>query len=105
MTLRPDSQVYDKWKTPPMALSLDVYFFNWTNPEDFKNLSTKPNLVQLGPYRFTEKQDKIDIKWNPENASVTYRKKSDFYFDEEGSNGSLDDTIVTLNAVALVSGY
>ncbi|XP_019846775.2 protein peste [Bactrocera dorsalis] len=101
MTLRPDSQVYDKWKTPPMALSLDVYFFNWTNPEDFKNLTTKPNLVQLGPYRFTEKQDKVDIKWNPENASVTYRRKSDFYFDEEGSNGSLDDTIVTLNAVAL----
>uniref|UniRef100_A0A0A1WNN1 Protein croquemort n=1 Tax=Zeugodacus cucurbitae TaxID=28588 RepID=A0A0A1WNN1_ZEUCU len=101
MTLRPNSQVYDKWKNPPLALSLDVYFFNWTNPEDFKNLTTKPNFVQLGPYRFTEKQDKVDIRWNPENASVTYRKKSDFYFDQEGSNGSLDDTIVTLNAVAL----
>ncbi|XP_054741988.1 protein peste-like [Anastrepha obliqua] len=101
MILRPNSEVYDKWKSPPMTLSLDIYLYNWTNPEDFKNLSTKPNFEQLGPYRFTEKQDKVNIQWNPANASVTYRKKSDFYFDAKGSNGSLDDVIVTLNAVAL----
>ncbi|XP_037825530.1 protein peste-like [Lucilia sericata] len=101
MVLRPDSEVYDKWKTPPIPLSLDIYLYNWTNPEDFKNFSTKPILEQCGPYRFTEKPDKVDINWHPENASVTYRKKSLFYFDAAGSKGSLDDEITTLNAVAL----
>ncbi|XP_067623366.1 protein peste-like [Eurosta solidaginis] len=101
MILRPDSQVYDKWKSPPMSLSLDIYLFNWTNPDDFKNLSTKPSFEQLGPYRFTEIQDKTDIQWVPENSTVTYRRKSDYYFDAEGSNGTLDDVVVTLNAVAL----
>lgn len=102
MILRPDSEVYDKWKNPPIALSLDIYLYNWTNPEDFKNFSTKPILEQCGPYRFTEKPDKVDINWHPDNGSVTYRKKSDFFFDAAGSKGSLDDEIITLNAVALV---
>lgn len=95
--------VYNKWKNPPISLSLDIYLYNWTNPEDFGNDSIKPILQQCGPYRFTEKPDKVDINWHPENASVTYRRKSYYYFDAAGSNGSLDDEIVSLNAVALVS--
>ncbi|XP_017060504.1 protein peste [Drosophila ficusphila] len=101
MALAPDTRVYDNWKSPPMDLSLDIYLFNWTNPEDFGNLSTKPIMEQVGPYRFTERPDKVDLNWHPENASVSYRRRSLFYFDAEGSNGSLDDEINTLNAVAL----
>lgn len=103
MVLRPDSTVYEKWKTPPIPLSLDIYLYNWTNPADFKNFSTKPILKQCGPYRFTEKSDKVDIKWHPDNASVTYRKRSLFYFNAAESRGTLQDEIITLNAVALVS--
>lgn len=76
--------------------------FNWTNPDDFKNLSTKPKFQQLGPYRFTEKPDKVDITWNPENSTVTYRRLSLYYFDEEGSKGRLDDVVTSVNVVALV---
>lgn len=101
IALRPNSRVYESWKVPPLDLNLDIYFFNWTNPDDFRNLSTKPILQQLGPYRFKEKPDKVDIVWHPENYTVSYRKKSDFYFDAENSNGSLDDEITILNAVAL----
>ncbi|XP_075153553.1 protein peste-like [Haematobia irritans] len=104
MVLRPDSMVYDKWKNPPVALNLDIYLYNWTNSEDFANTSTKPILEQCGPYRFIEKPDKVDIDWNNKNSSVTYRRKSYFYFDAAGSNGSLDDEIITLNAVALSAG-
>jgi hypothetical protein len=31
---------------------MDVYFFNWTNPEELMNDGFKPNLVEVGPYRF-----------------------------------------------------
>ncbi|KAH8249240.1 hypothetical protein KR032_007575 [Drosophila birchii] len=101
MALAPDTRVYDNWKSPPLDLSLDIYLYNWTNPEDYGNFSTKPIMQQVGPYRFTERPDKVDIAWHPENASVSYRRLSFFYFDAEGSNGSLDDEIITLNAVAL----
>lgn len=84
---------------------MDVYFFNWTNPEDLKNHSTKPILEELGPYRFTERPEKVDIEWHDENATVSYRKKSVYFFDEEGSNGSLDDVISSINIVALVSTH
>lgn len=84
---------------------MDVYFFNWTNPEDLKNHSTKPILEELGPYRFTERPEKVDIVWHDENATVSYRKKSVYFFDEEGSNGSLDDVISSINVVALVSTH
>jgi len=32
---------------------MDIYFFNWTNPEELMNDGFKPNLVEMGPYRFT----------------------------------------------------
>lgn len=102
MALAPDTRVYENWKTPPMELHLDIYLYNWTNPEEFGNLSSKPILQQLGPYRFIDKPDKVNISWHPANSSVTYRRRSFYYFDAAGSAGSLDDEITTLNAVALV---
>lgn len=101
LKLRPTSRGYDAWVTPPFPLSMDVYFFNWTNPEDLKNHSTKPILEELGPYRFTERPEKVDIVWHDRNSTVSYRKKSVYFFDEEGSNGSLDDVISSINVVAL----
>lgn len=90
------------WKSPPIPMTLDIYLYNWTNPEEFLN-HTKPNVVQCGPYVFVEKPDKVNITWHPENSTVSYMKKSRFYFDEEKSKGSLDDVITSLNVVALVS--
>ncbi|XP_037037041.1 protein peste-like [Bradysia coprophila] len=101
MQLTPTSLSFEAWKQPPINLSLDIYMFNWTNHEDYKNHSTQPHFMQLGPYRFTEKPDKVDIKFNPENSTVTYRRLSMFHFDAAGSNGSLDDIVTTVNLVAL----
>lgn len=101
LQLKPHSRSYDAWKQPPIELSLDIYLWNWTNPEDFKNASILPKFEQLGPYRFTEKPDKIDVKFNPKNSTVTFRRLSQFFFDEEGSNGSLDDLVTSVNVVAL----
>ncbi|KAH8377767.1 hypothetical protein KR093_007059 [Drosophila rubida] len=101
MALAPDTRVFENWKTPPMELHLDIYMFNWTNPEDFGNLSTKPILQQLGPYRFVDRPDKVNISWHPANHTVSYKRRSYYYFDAEGSAGSLDDAVTTLNAVTL----
>lgn len=82
----------------------DIYLFNWTNPSNFSEDSEfeKPILEQIGPYRFVEKTDKVDIVWNS-NRTVSFRKKSTYFFDPVNSKGRLDDSITTLNIVALVS--
>lgn len=81
---------------------MDIYFFNWTNPDDITNHSTKPIMVELGPYRFREKPQKINITFNDNNSTVSYKTMSTFYFDYDGSNGTLDDVITTINVVAVV---
>ncbi|XP_043065297.1 LOW QUALITY PROTEIN: protein peste [Drosophila ficusphila] len=101
MALSPTSRSYDGWKVSPLPLNFDVYLFNWTNPEDFYvGSGKKPHFVQLGPYRFREQPDKVDIVWHNQNDSVSFHKKSWFYFDAAGSNGSLSDMVTQVNTVA-----
>jgi scavenger receptor class B, member 1 len=84
-----------------VPLYLDIYFFNWTNAEDFLDKTTKPIMKEIGPYRFREFRDKKNIEFNELNSTVSYRSFSTFYFDEGGSNGTLDDVIAQLNIVAV----
>lgn len=83
-----------------MPLYFDVYFFNWTNSEEFLDETKKPIMKEVGPYRFREVRDKKNITFNS-NSTVSYRPTSTFFFDEEGSNGTLDDVITQLNIVAV----
>lgn len=101
MQLTPESSSYSKWKKPPIPATMDIYFFNWTNAEQFYDTSIKPKFEQIGPYRFREYPEKINITWNP-NSTVSYKMMSTFYFDEEGSTGKMDDLITTINVVAVV---
>lgn len=102
--LGPNTRSYDVWKTPPIPMYFDIYLFNWTNPSNFSSDEAfpKPILKEIGPYRFVEKPDKEDIVWN-DNQTVSFRKKSTFFFDVANSKGRMDDMITTLNIVALVS--
>lgn len=80
---------------------MDIYLFNWTNPEDIKDPATKPILKQLGPYRFREYPDKHNITFHDNNNTVSYRKSSLFYFEEEASNGTLNDIVSVVNLLAV----
>ncbi|XP_034101504.2 LOW QUALITY PROTEIN: protein peste [Drosophila albomicans] len=101
MALSPTSRAYPDWKVSPLPLNFDVYLFNWTNPEDFYvDSPRKPRFEQLGPYRFREQPDKVDIEWHNQNASVSFRKKAFYYFDAAGSNGTLKDIVTSVNTVA-----
>lgn len=82
---------------------MDFYFFNWTNPHEIKDNMSKPIFHQLGPYRFLDIPEKTNITFD-ENSTVTYQKFSYFYFDPEGSNGSLSDVVTTINTVAIIAG-
>ncbi|KAG5680460.1 hypothetical protein PVAND_009968 [Polypedilum vanderplanki] len=101
LELQPDSRTFPEWKKPTVPLYMDIYIFNWTNPEDINNHTTKPIVKQLGPYRFREYPDKHNITFHDNNNTVTYRKSSLFYFEENGSNGTLDDVVSVVNMLAV----
>lgn len=103
MVLKPHSKSFKLWKNPPIALNFDVYLYNWTNPtnlteDDFE----KPIVEQIGPYRFTEVTEKSNVKWHPKNLTISFDRRSVYYFNAEESVGRLDDMITTVNAVAMV---
>lgn len=102
--LGPHSKSYAFWKNPPTPIYFDIYLFNWTNPSNFNRdeVFPKPILKEIGPYRFIEKKDKEDIVWN-DNQTVSFRRKSTYFFDAVNSKGKMDDIVTTLDIVALVN--
>lgn len=91
------------WKKPPIALNFDVYLYNWTNPSNLTDDDfVKPIVQQVGPYRFTEITEKSKIRWHPKNFTISYKRRSVYYFNPEESVGRLDDKITTINVVAMV---
>lgn len=105
MSLTPSSKAYELWKDtsglPPMYLK--IYFFNWTNPDELR--TSKPVLQQLGPYAFREVREKLNIVFHPENHTVSYFQRRYWYFEQDESNGSLEDEITQLNIVAISAAH
>ncbi|XP_069695607.1 protein peste-like isoform X2 [Periplaneta americana] len=102
MILSHGSKVYEMWSKPPVPINMDVYLFNYTNPGQLKEKDYKPHLVQMGPYRFREFHEKVDVVFN-ENHTVTYRQVRRWYHDAENSNGSLKDNVTTLNVLPIAA--
>lgn len=91
------------WSEPPQPIYMDIYLFNWTNPEEFTNKSVNPKFEEIGPYRFQEIPQKVNVTWHDHNATVSYRKQSRYFFVPEQSKGRLNDVITSVNVIALVS--
>ncbi|PSN44140.1 hypothetical protein C0J52_15657 [Blattella germanica] len=104
LPLKPDSLSFKLWKDPEVPIRLNVYFFNWTNPEQIYDSEFKPNFVEIGPYVFREYYMKVNFTWN-ENNTVSYNRKRYWHFEEENSVGRLEDNITTLNPIALSAAY
>lgn len=102
LVLKPDNHLYEIWHKNPIPLTIDFYFHNWTNPHEIYDHEKKPRFEQVGPYRFGETKEKVNVTFNA-NDTVTFRHLKYWYFDSENSNGSLSDVIHTINPVLLVS--
>ncbi|KAF5307094.1 hypothetical protein FQR65_LT07153 [Abscondita terminalis] len=100
----PDTKVYRAWQKPADPIIMNMYFFNWTNPEDIDNPNVKPKFIQVGPYRYKHTKEKTEIVWN-DNQTITYTYLKYFYFDEENSPNHHSDMITTINAVPLTVAH
>ncbi|KAF5278409.1 hypothetical protein FQA39_LY05898 [Lamprigera yunnana] len=99
LTLSENSASFEGWqKTRPLQMNL--YLFNWTNPEDINDPNIKPKFVEVGPYRLNHVREKVNITWNTHNDTITYKQLLSYYYDEN-SPGNLSDVITTIDMVAL----
>ncbi|KAK0075820.1 hypothetical protein PV325_006271, partial [Microctonus aethiopoides] len=106
LPLTPRSRIFEIWKdTNEIPMNMEFYFFNWTNPEELKIPGKKPNFIEVGPYTFKEKIEKVNIVFHPENNTVSFDQRKFWYFDPEKSNGKLSDKIVHLNVVAVSAAH
>lgn len=81
---------------------LSITMFNWTNPNDIRTPKYKPNLVEMGPYVFMEKHQRVNVTFHPENDTVSFDQIRTWHFVAEKSNGSLDDEVTNVNVIAAV---
>lgn len=101
LSMTPNSIVYKLWKDVPFDIAVDMFFFNWTNPQDIYNTSVKPKFREVGPYRFWQKEDKQNITWN-DNGTITFLQRRFWYYDETVRKNGLLDNITTVNTIPLV---
>lgn len=62
-------------------------------------------FVTSGPYRFREVRKHVNVTFHAHNSSVAYRTQRSWFFDSETSNGSLHDTVTSINMIAAVSQF
>ncbi|XP_071514706.1 lysosome membrane protein 2-like [Panulirus ornatus] len=105
LVLRNGTEVYQKWKNPPVVPHLCIYFFNVTNQEEFLS-GDKPVLQEVGPYCYREHWEKVNVLFH-DNGTVSYETQKHYFFEVERSVGDEDDVITTLNIpmVAAVSQW
>lgn len=79
LAIREGGRSYKWWKQPPVVPRMQIYIYNVTNADEFLNNGDKPVLQELGPYVYTQRWEKTDIKFN-DNGTVSYRVKKTFVF-------------------------
>ncbi|XP_055858745.1 protein croquemort [Episyrphus balteatus] len=98
LVLKEGTENFENWKETPIPIYTKFTLFNWTNPEEFRNPNVKPNLVEMGPYVFLEKDLKMDLDFH-ENNTVSYYNRKSWFFIPEMSNGTLDDMVTAAHVI------
>lgn len=60
-------------------------------------------MQEIGPYFFDETKEKVNITWDSDNGTVTFYHLKKWWFNQEKSNGRLNDNVTSVNPIALVS--
>ncbi|XP_069994200.1 scavenger receptor class B member 1 [Penaeus vannamei] len=102
MAVAEGSASYDMWRVPPMPLYLQVYFFNISNPDEFVK-GAKPILQEVGPFCYREYHEKKEIVFHPNNTVTFFQQRWWIWDAEMSGNHTVDDIIVGLNTIPVVS--
>lgn len=94
LALKPGTDAYDRWVTLPIDLDMKLYIFNVTNKEEIMK-GAKPKLQELGPYVYKQHRHKVDIKYDEQGDTLSYRQILIHTFDQEQSAPFKETDVVT----------
>jgi len=103
MPLKPGTDRYQSWLSPPVQPHLTGYAFNVTNPEEVMN-GEKPILQEVGPFVYkavTVKDSRDNIEVGEE--TLTYKPRKFYFIDLEQSIGDPDTTFIIAPNIPLIS--
>jgi len=112
MALAPDSDRLHSWLVPPVQAHLTGYGFHVTNPEEVIK-GEKPVLEEVGPFIYKavtvkdsvdEETGKVNLEYNDDGETLTYRPRKFYYLDRSESVGDPDTTFITVPNVPLLTG-
>ncbi|CAH8440449.1 unnamed protein product [Dicrocoelium dendriticum] len=98
--LAPGSLTFKQWSEPDASIFLQFYFFNLTNPREFRN-GSKPRVQQWGPYTYRERRFKLNVEIDRSNDTISYKEIKQYFFVRNLSVGPESDLITTVNIVYL----
>ncbi|XP_058445850.1 protein croquemort-like [Malaya genurostris] len=105
LVLKNGSVNYQNWIKTPIPMFLEIYMFNWTNPNELHRYpEVKPHFEEMGPYVFQEVHERVGLVWN-NNDTITFNQRRTWRFDRDLSKGSLNDTVTNLNVISLNVAY
>ncbi|CAF1009200.1 unnamed protein product, partial [Brachionus calyciflorus] len=97
--IKDGSNGYKFWQDPPAKIHRKIYLFNITNPKDIEK-GRRPKLVEMGPYTFSQKWEKRNIKFFGPNV-ISFTPVVTLKFEPSLSNGLESDLITFVNIPAL----
>ncbi|XP_058819872.1 protein croquemort-like [Topomyia yanbarensis] len=102
--MKPGTEVYENWLNSQVPMYFDIYFWDWTNPEEITNPNIKPNFVQRGPYVFEEVHQRHNIEFNSDHT-ITFQQKRTWTYIPEQSNGDFyTDRVTTPHTILMTVG-
>lgn len=87
-----------------MPLKLQIYFFNWTNPEELSNSDKKLNFKEIGPFEFAETKKRVNVVWN-KNKTMSFDFRRTWHYNEFESAVKLNENVTTIDPMILVSKH
>ncbi|XP_057656354.1 scavenger receptor class B member 1-like [Diorhabda carinulata] len=101
VVLKNNSKAFDMWKKPPVRLRYNVYLFNYTNVDDYRDgIVEKLHLEEIGPYVYEEVLERINISF-PTEDTISYREYRTLSFKPNLSKGNQDDQVIVPNVPVL----
>ncbi|CAB3401826.1 unnamed protein product [Caenorhabditis bovis] len=73
------------WLKPQYKMQLNIWMFNVTNVDDVLHRHAKPNLQEIGPFVFDEKQEKVYHKFAANDTRVFYKNQKLYFFNKNAS--------------------
>lgn len=93
-----NADILNLWLKYPLNGTINYYFFNFTNPDDFFNDETELIFEEKGPYKFSQENIRKNLVYN-NNDTLSFRPVRTW----KHISGVLDDEITIVNPGILVS--